>query len=95
MSKLRHSWEQVMFNLIVQKRHPPVNEFERSSTDIHGMDGSVANPVNIYIVFRDLMSYLHLCKQVGKHDTIYIQSKCIQQHTTGRWVWDTAKLTNM
>ena len=45
VTELRHTGEQVVLDLVVQVRHPPVDEVERSRSHIHGMDCSVSYPI--------------------------------------------------
>ena len=47
MAELRHAREQVMFNLEIQVTHPKVDEVEGSGIHVHGVDCSIANPINL------------------------------------------------
>jgi len=38
MSVLRHRWEEMVLNLVVEVAHPPINPLEGTRRHIHGVD---------------------------------------------------------
>ena len=47
VAELGHRWVQVVLDLEIQKTHPPVDEFKGTGRYIHGVDRSIAHPINL------------------------------------------------